>query len=58
MLHATSQNSTKKKVRFRGIVADANALGVRRETLWRVLTGEWKSKSLLQRYKALKRGVR
>jgi hypothetical protein len=58
MLHATTKKSTKKSVRFKGIVTDAKALGVRRETLWRVLTGQWKSKSLLTRYAALKAGKR
>jgi hypothetical protein len=54
MLRATSQESKKRTVRFPGIVADAKALGVTRQTLWRVLTGEWQSRSLLRRYEALK----
>lgn len=41
-------------VEFPGIVEDAKALGVDRAHLWRVLTGERPSVSLLARYRDLK----
>jgi len=50
----SAKGTTKSRVRFPGICADAAALGVRRETLWRLLTGEWKLPSLRSRYEELK----
>lgn len=47
--------STKRRWRFRGIIADAAALGVHRTHLYKVLSGVRTGKSLLQRYEALKR---
>ena len=41
-------------MQFVGICADATKLGVCREHLYRVLTGERTSKSLLKRYQELK----
>lgn len=46
------------RVRFPGIVSDAAALGVSRIHLYLVLTGERRSRSLLTRYKALKRAAK
>jgi hypothetical protein len=43
----------RRQPRFRGIVADARALQVSREHLWRVLIGERESLPLLKRYNAL-----
>ena len=54
MLHASTTKSTRKRVRFYGICAAAKALEVERTHLYRVLTGERPSKSLLSRYRALK----
>jgi hypothetical protein len=42
------------KTRFQGIVADARILEKSPAHLWRVLTGSRSSKSLSQKYKALK----
>ena len=39
-----------------GIVADAKALDVHRIHLWLVLTGRRQSRSLVRRYRALKKG--
>ena len=54
MLHATKANQTRKptrrKVRFKGITADAKTLGVNRVTLWRVLNGDWTLHGLRRRY--------
>jgi hypothetical protein len=44
----------KQPWRFRGICADAAALGVSRSTLYRLLTGERKSKRLAAHYAELK----
>lgn len=44
----------KRKVRFPGICEDAQELGVTRVHLWMVLTGDRKSKRLMQRYRDLK----
>jgi hypothetical protein len=56
MLRVTKGKSeTKKRSRFTGICADAQALGVSREHLFRVLTGERQSRSLMRRYLELKR---
>lgn len=41
--------------KFKHIGSDATKLGVRRETLYRALTGEWKLPGLLRRYEQLKR---
>jgi hypothetical protein len=52
-----SQTIPKRKrgpIRFRGLTADAAALGVNRTTLHRVLTGQWKLPTLAARYAALK----
>jgi hypothetical protein len=46
--------SKRRVVQFVGIVADATRLGVSREHLYRVLTGQRISKSLLKRYQELK----
>jgi hypothetical protein len=45
---------SKRPWRFRGIVADAAALGCTRSHLARVLSGERHGKSLMDRYQALK----
>jgi hypothetical protein len=50
MMRAT----TKRRWKFRGICADAVALGVNRSHLYRVLSRERPGKSLLARYHALK----
>jgi hypothetical protein len=44
---------SRMRPRFPGIVADARALGVSRDHLWRVLVGDRQSLSLLKRYNAL-----
>lgn len=44
----------KRRWRFRGVCADAKTLGVHRNTLYKVLAGVWKSRSLTERYRALK----
>lgn len=54
MSHATAKKKTKRKWRFRGICADAAALGVTRQTLHRVLIGEWVIRGLSARYAELK----
>jgi len=46
--------TTKRKVQFPTIGADAKALGVTRAYLWKVLVGRVTSKRLLTRYQALK----
>lgn len=48
------KSESKRLVQFVGICADARFLGVTREHLYRVLTGQRASKSLLKRYQALK----
>lgn len=60
MRHAASTKAAKKKYRkrFKGIVADARALGCDRDHLRRCLNGERQSKSLLARYAALKKSKR
>jgi hypothetical protein len=56
MLHATNKKSEQKRnVRFPGICAAAKALGVTREHLYRVLTGERHSASLSRRYHSLQK---
>jgi hypothetical protein len=45
---------TKKPTVFKGIDADAKTLGVERTHLWRVLTGNRESISLLKRYNELR----
>lgn len=52
--HIKAGSKAKRRVRFRGVVADARALGVHRNTLYKVLSGIWSSRSLTQRYQALK----
>jgi len=57
MLPATSSEGQSKKkrcVRFPGICEDAATLKVSREHLYRVLTGQRISHSLLKRYRLLK----
>jgi hypothetical protein len=45
----------KRQTKFKGLVADARALGVTRVHLWRVLTGRCEdNKGLLKRYHAIK----
>jgi hypothetical protein len=44
----------KRRWRFRGICADARALGVHRNSLYKVLAGIWNLKNLAARYAALK----
>ena len=44
----------KRRWRFRGLCADARALGVHRNSLYKVLAGVWKLKGLRARYDALK----
>lgn len=51
MKRATSK---KRRWRFRGICADAVALGIHRVSLYKVLAGDRPGKSLLARYHALK----
>lgn len=57
MLQQPAQTSNgKAAVKFPGIVADAKALGIRRETLWRYLNGDWPFPAATKRrYNALKR---
>lgn len=45
-----------RRVRFAGIGEAAQALGVDRTHLWRVLTGQRQSRSLLRRYEAFVAG--
>jgi len=60
MPHMKTKNKNKsssprraRRVRFAGIGEAAAALGVERTHLWRVLTGQRQSRSLLARYEAL-----
>jgi hypothetical protein len=55
-LHDKNRKVPTRKVRFKGIVADAIALKVNRATLYRMLTGEWNLPGLRKRYAALKGG--
>ena len=52
------RDATRKRIRrrwrFRGICADARTLGVHRNSLYKVLSGERQSRSLAGRYEALK----
>jgi len=54
MHHAAPNIQPKRRWRFRGICADARALGVHRNSLYKVLAGIWKLKNLAARYAALK----
>jgi hypothetical protein len=56
MLASTKpEREPKRKVRFRGLLADARALGVHRVTLWSVLTGRRPDlSSVMLRYAQLK----
>jgi|GEM_PF-3846276 hypothetical protein len=58
MLRQQMKKARRKRgpTRFRGICADAEALGVTREHLWLVLTGHRVSRPLSCRYRDLKRG--
>jgi len=56
MLQATKPQKPKGRTKFRGICAAALALDVERTHLYRVLTGERESKSLLKRYKQFTKG--
>lgn len=53
-LDEKSPGKYKRRIKFPGIGADAAKLGVNRITLYKVLRGQWKSKTLLARYRALK----
>lgn len=54
-MHAAKNNSKRKRRWvFRGITADAQALGVNRNTLYRTLKGEWNLPGLTRRYFLLK----
>jgi len=59
MLRVSSNESEpKRRVRFPGICAAARELGVTREHLYRVLSGQRVSHSLLRRYHQLKKRAR
>jgi hypothetical protein len=49
MLQQLDQKRTPKKVRFPGICSDARALGIRRESLWRYLSGDWEWPAVTKR---------
>lgn len=51
---AKEQKSSKRRIRFPGVIADARALQVHPRTLQRVLGGEWKSLILTARFKQLR----
>ncbi len=51
-----SKSKPRRQVRFPGLVTDAEALGVHRNHLYLVLSGRRVSKSLTNRYRALKKG--
>ena len=53
---AVRRNRTERRVKYRGIVADAKALNVHRIYLWLVLTGRRRSTRLMNRYQELKGG--
>jgi hypothetical protein len=55
MQRAAFKTREKRPWRFRGICADARALGVHRNSLYKVLAGIWKLKKLAARYAALKK---
>jgi hypothetical protein len=55
MQYASKQSRAKRRWRFRGICADARTLGVHRNSLYKMLAGIWKLKTLRSRYDALKR---
>lgn len=48
-----TKKARKRAPKIRGMVADAEALGVCRTHLWRVLTGQRESRSLMRRYQEL-----
>ena len=50
----SKKGEPKRRVKFVGICADAEKLGVSREHLYRVLIGQRTSQSLLKRYHELK----
>jgi hypothetical protein len=50
----SKKGEPKRRVKFVGICADAEKLGVSREHLYRVLIGQRTSQSLLKRYRELK----
>jgi hypothetical protein len=56
MQHGLIKSGAKRRWRFRGICADARTLGVHRNSLYKVLSFQRPSKSLLSRYRALKAG--
>lgn len=58
MLRVATKKSENKprRVKYRGLIADATMLGVHRNHLYLVLSGKRQSISLLRRYRALKRG--
>lgn len=51
------KTQSKRQVKYPNIGAEAAALGVTRQHLWEVLENNRPSKSLLKRYKALKKGA-
>ena len=54
MQRGTTKSRAKRRWRFRGICADARALGVHRNSLYKVLAGERLSRRMRERYDALK----
>jgi hypothetical protein len=54
MQHTATKSRAKRRWRFRGICADAQTLGVHRNSLYKVLAGIWNLKNLAARYAALK----
>jgi hypothetical protein len=54
MQHTATKSRAKRRWRFRRICADAQTLGVHRNSLYKVLAGVWKLKNLAARYAALK----
>ena len=54
MVARNATKGKKKRQRFAGISADSRALKVNRSHLWRVLSGQRQSRSLMLRYDALK----
>jgi len=51
--HTAFPRPQKKRVRFKGICADAEALGVHRSSLYRVLVGQWDLPGLKKAYEKL-----
>ena len=55
MVRDTSNKIKRRKIRFLGIVSAADALGVSRGHLWKVLAGQRTSDALLRRYQQWKK---